>query len=135
VAGIGLIVASLFLSLVGSFPTHAALRAAGYTLVSSLVLTTAFGLVVARAFPRTSMFRKLTLSEAEHAGRGYVSAALPQTLVGKIGQAVSTLRPSGKADIEGARLDVVTEGDYISEGAAVVVIQVEGSRVVVREVT
>lgn len=50
---------------------------------------------------------------------------------GKTGRACTTLRPAGIAEIDGARLNVVTEGDYIDAGTAVKVRLVEGSRIVV----
>lgn len=53
-------------------------------------------------------------------------------LLGQSGTAVSNLRPSGTAQINGKRVDVVTEGPMIERGAAVRVVAVEGLRVVVR---
>ena len=49
------------------------------------------------------------------------------------GTALSQLRPSGTASINGQRVDVVTEGSLIERGATIKVVAVEGSRVVVRE--
>jgi membrane-bound serine protease (ClpP class) len=51
------------------------------------------------------------------------------------GLAASQLRPSGVALINGQRLDVVTEGALIDKDTPIRVILVEGSRIVVREVT
>lgn len=56
------------------------------------------------------------------------------TLVGKTGTAHSDLRPAGIAMIDGARIDVVSEAGFIPHGSAVKVIEVAGSRVVVRQV-
>jgi len=64
---------------------------------------------------------------------GTVHAEKPE-LLGKKGVAITPLRPAGKALIEGKRVDVVSEGGFIERGAQVQVIQVEGLRVVVREV-
>ena len=58
-----------------------------------------------------------------------------QGLIGKIGKARTLLRPAGIAVIDGQRLDVVTAGEMIEKDAAVKVIQVEGNRIVVAEVT
>lgn len=54
------------------------------------------------------------------------------TLIGQSGTAVSPLRPAGIAEVGGRRLDVVTEGDLIPVGHRIRVINVEGSRIVVR---
>jgi len=54
------------------------------------------------------------------------------SLLGKDGVAMTDLRPAGTAKIEGQRWDVVTEGSFILKHTKVVVVQVEGSRIVVR---
>jgi membrane-bound serine protease (ClpP class) len=56
-----------------------------------------------------------------------------QHIVGKTGEALTTLRPAGKAMIAGVRLDVVSTGDYIEKGTAILVSAVDGNRIVVRE--
>jgi membrane-bound serine protease (ClpP class) len=55
-------------------------------------------------------------------------------LLGQQGVASSDLRPAGIATIEGERVDVVTEGDFISNGTPITVLRVDGNRVVVRKV-
>jgi membrane-bound serine protease (ClpP class) len=64
---------------------------------------------------------------------GGLGAERPE-LLDKSGTALTTLRPSGTALIEGERVDVVTDGSMIDRGAAVKVVAVEGARVVVRAV-
>ncbi len=53
-------------------------------------------------------------------------------LVGRTGEAVTDLRPSGFATLDGRRTDVVTRGEHVAAGARVEVVEVEGTRVVVR---
>lgn len=55
-------------------------------------------------------------------------------LLGKEGTATSELRPAGVAEIEGRRVDVVTQGGMIAEGDRVRVAEVEGNRVVVEAI-
>ncbi len=57
----------------------------------------------------------------------------PELLNGT-GVALTQLRPSGVASINGQRVDVVTEGGLIERGARVKVVEVEGARIVVREI-
>lgn len=52
-------------------------------------------------------------------------------LVGRRGRTATMLRPAGHATIEGRRVDVVSRGEMIDEGVPVVVVEVEGNRVVV----
>ena len=52
-------------------------------------------------------------------------------LVGKKGTALTTLRPSGTAFIDGNRYNVVTDGEYIEKDSHLVVSAVEGTRIIV----
>lgn len=54
--------------------------------------------------------------------------------VGDCGVAESVLRPSGKVRFGQQTLDVVADGSYIEEGAAVEVKQIQGNRLIVKEV-
>ena len=52
-------------------------------------------------------------------------------LLGRRGRALTSLRPSGTVEIDGRRVDVVADGEFLDAGSAVVVSGVEGGRVVV----
>ena len=41
---------------------------------------------------------------------------------------------AGAAEIDGKRLDVVTQGEYLEAGTPVEVLRVEGNRIVVRKI-
>jgi membrane-bound ClpP family serine protease len=56
------------------------------------------------------------------------------SLLGAIGVAATTLRPAGKARFGDDYLDVIAEGDYVDPGSRVQVIEIEGNRIVVKEV-
>ena len=64
---------------------------------------------------------------------GELGVEKPELLNGT-GVALTQLRPSGTASINGQRVDVVTEGGLIERGTAIKVVTVEGARIVVREV-
>lgn len=57
-----------------------------------------------------------------------------ETLVGRIGKTVTPLRPSGAAEFDGRRVDVVSEGLPIDAGVWVKCLEARGPRVVVRQV-
>ena len=54
-------------------------------------------------------------------------------LLGAVGLAMTALRPSGRARFDERVVDVVTEGGFIADGAAVEVLAVHGNRIVVHE--
>ncbi|HEY5424959.1 MAG TPA: NfeD family protein, partial [Candidatus Tumulicola sp.] len=57
------------------------------------------------------------------------------SLHGLTGTAASYLRPAGIAAIEGRRVDVLTEGEFIPQGTPIRVVRVEGSRIFVEAVS
>ena len=106
------------------------------TVSISLVLSLIGIVALAKYFPRLPGTRLLVLDGGEvpidqpHvAGRVATPSAVP---VGAQGTAVTTLRPAGKASIDGQRVDVVTEGEMIDAGAVVRVVRADGNRIVVR---
>ena len=89
-----------------------------------------------RFLPKLPFGRRLILSTDMEAEEGFVSS--PETdrqWLGKTGRAVSPLRPAGIAEIDGNRVDVVSDGVFIDAGAPVRVTRVDGNRIVVRRIT
>lgn len=81
----------------------------------------------------TSIGKTFILSAAERSEDGFQAAPQELTaLVGKSGKTVSPLRPAGVALINGQRVDIVTQGEFVEPETEIEVIQVEGSRVIVR---
>jgi len=50
---------------------------------------------------------------------------------GQTGTAITLLRPSGKATIDGELYDVVTQGDFVPKGSRIRVATIKGTRIVV----
>ena len=57
-----------------------------------------------------------------------------ETLVGKEGVTATVLNPVGIAEFDGVRLNVVSEGSYLGKGAPVRIQQIEGTKIIVREI-
>ncbi len=55
-------------------------------------------------------------------------------LLSEEGVALTTLRPSGIANIKGNKIDVVSEGEMISKNTRIKVIDVKGNRIIVKPV-
>src|SRR5699024_2067737 len=79
------------------------------------------------------IFKKLILRDRTMSDEGYVSYEDRSELVGKKGITITPLRPAGTALIDDKRLDVVSEGNFIEVNQKIVIIHVEGVRIVVRE--
>ena len=77
--------------------------------------------------PKTFIGRRIILSRQQTSG-----PAREAGLVGETGVAITALRPSGTARIAGKRVDVTAVGDFLEQGAALVVVAADGLRVAVR---
>ncbi len=132
ILGALLIGASMVLAMLGSFPTGADVIRALAVLGASMIITLAIGISWLRHLPNSKRFSGLIHLDTAQSGEGYVSALPRGDLIGKSGEAMTDLRPAGVATVNGERIDVVTEGEYISTGARVEVVRAEGYRHVVR---
>jgi membrane-bound serine protease (ClpP class) len=133
VLGIVALLGGLSLSLIGAGATWEFVMRAVGRVVFSLAAALIASLVMLRFLPRLPWGRRLILETGLAAGQGYASAPeTDKTWLGKSGRAVSPLRTAGIAEIEGERVDVVSDGEFIEPGAPVVVTRVDGNRIVVR---
>ncbi|HEY3332048.1 MAG TPA: NfeD family protein [Capsulimonadaceae bacterium] len=127
-AGLVLIFAGMFFALGG---THSN---AIFSLTGAVLVT--FGSLAAffMYLPRSRVWRKIGQNSQQRASEGYVSSQDYTGYIGATGIAVTLLRPSGTAEVNGERLSVVSEGDFVQPGARVEVTFVAGNRIVVREI-
>lgn len=103
------------------------------TVASAIVSTVILFYLATRIFPENAWIAKLTFAGAQ--GADYVASSDFTALLGKSGVAASYLRPSGLALVEGQRVDVLTEGEFIPEGTPIRVTRVEGARIFVEPIT
>lgn len=135
VLGILALLAGLTMSTIGEGASIEGLIGAASRLGVSLVIAIVASLAILRYLPKTRAGRHLVLATGLRAESGFTSEPLEEhDLVGKVGTAMSTLRPAGIADIEGRRVDVVSDGEFIEPGESIRVDHVDGNRVVVRRV-
>jgi membrane-bound serine protease (ClpP class) len=109
-------------------------------LTVQFVAVLVLGAVLWRVLPSVPWFNRVLLPAPDMAGAsggvgggsglGLADAALT-ALVGQVGTAVTVLRPTGTMDLDGERIDVVTEGEFVEPGVAIRVLYVQGNRVVV----
>lgn len=110
--------------------------AQGVFYVILLLLTLAGLFALSFRMPQTRfMWEKIALKTSQAQKEGYVPPKQSFAIyLNKQGIALSQLRPAGTADFSGERLDVVTEGVFVTSGSKVKVIAVEGTRIIVRQV-
>ncbi|TFE01108.1 NfeD family protein [Jeotgalibacillus salarius] len=144
--GVGLIIAEFFvpggiLGIAGLVAIVISILLAGESIafmgiaLSVALLVAVIGMVIMVKFlgKNLHLLKKIILSDSTSTESGYVSNVNRHELVGKTGIARTALRPSGTIIIDEERIDAVSEGGYVNKDQKVIVVKVEGSRIVVRE--
>lgn len=141
--GSAMMLGSILFAMIDYFPGEPIVPTADQLLMPLVNLSIAMLLAVvaisllARYFPEMPILRGIILAASNPAG-----AAMPareartappryEVQVGAMGEALSDLRPAGRAEIAGKVLDVVTDGSYVAEGQRIRVIEAYPGRVVV----
>jgi membrane-bound serine protease (ClpP class) len=123
------------MSLTGGGATAEFIVAASGRVVFALLFALLASFVLLGFLPRLPVARRLILQSALPADQGYASAPeSDQRWLGKKGRASSPLRPAGIAEIDGERVDVVSNGELIDPGESIEVTHVDGNRIVVRRI-
>jgi len=112
-----------------AYDTGNAVVSLGFAFIVAILIAGVFAYV----FRRKGIWNKFILRERLTTEEGFVSAAAKPELTGREGSALTPLRPSGTIEIDGERIDAVTDGEFIDGGRRIVIVKVEGTRVVVRE--
>jgi membrane-bound serine protease (ClpP class) len=132
-AGILALVGGLGMTLVGAGATSNAIIVALGRVALSILVAMAAAFALLRVLPRLPLGRRLVLETGMQTDLGYVSAPeSDRQWLGRTGTALSPLRPAGIAEIDGARVDVVSDGGFIEAGTPILVTRVDGNRIVVR---
>ena len=107
----------------------------GISILIALSASILLSILMIRVFgKRMKLFKRIILTDSTSTEKGYVSNKNRLELIGVEGIALTPLRPSGTILVDDERIDVVSEGAFISKDTRVRIIKTEGSRIVVREV-
>lgn len=119
---------AIFVSIVFAAPS---LNQGLITLLIALVVLIVAVPVFFKIFGRSRLMQRFVLAQAETSAKGFVHAPAKSSLQDKNGSTLTVLRPAGSALIDGQRVDVLTEGEFIGKGEKIRVIRVEGTKVIV----
>lgn len=147
IIGVGLVIAEFFLPhgiagvlgaiailgsiiMAGANPLNMAISvliALGIAVIGMVIIMKFFG-------RKLHLLNKMVLMDSTDSESGYVSNINRLELLKRRAKTTTPLRPSGTVELDGERIDVVSEGSYIDKGKDVMIVKVEGSRIVVREI-
>lgn len=129
ITGIGGLIA-LFTSI---FFLFSDLEVALMAIATIMILSIAGFVVLLKLFGSSRLGKNISLEESQTRESGYLAQSDKKDLTGKTGKTITPLRPAGMAEIEGERIDVVSEGNFIKKGEKVIVFKIAGNRVVVKK--
>jgi membrane-bound serine protease (ClpP class) len=136
ILGILALLAALVLSMLGPGDTPQFIMTTAARVVGALLFALLASLALLRYLPRLPFGRQFILQTGLGAAQGYASAPEgDRRWLGKRGRASSPLHPAGIAEIDGERVDVVSDGELIDAGELIKVIRVDGNRIVVHRTT
>lgn len=108
-------------------------------LLLMMVLVPSFAAFAFKIWPNTPMGRRIIGAPSEEQVEAQRQAEATEkqryeALIGKEGVVLTTLRPVGVIDIDGQRLDALSETLFVQAGARVRVVSADGSQIKVRQV-
>ena len=127
---LGVIAAGLFGYSLFIVFTDISTTAAGYFLAADIIGLPFLIYLGVKMLARSPATLRQTLSSQEG-----VTSQNPtlESFMNQQGEALADLRPSGPALIDNQRVDVVSRGEYIGKGSAIIVVAVKGNQIIVRE--
>jgi membrane-bound serine protease (ClpP class) len=134
VLGIGGILASIYLSMIGSMSTMVDYTSAAAVLSASMLIVLVSAWALMRTLPKNMrLYRSgILLGDVMNRDTGFLSSTVRGELVGRRGVAVTDLRPAGVGRFDGERIDIVAEEGWLTAGTPIEIVRAEGYRHVVR---
>lgn len=85
-------------------------------------------------FKRRKMWSKIALKDRLTTEAGYTSLNKEfEQLIGREGITVTDLRPVGTVEIDGKDYSVISNAQWIKKGTSVIVVEVDGTKILVKE--
>lgn len=125
-------ISGIILILVGTVLAMDSVSVAILSLSIAIIITTIVAIILVKKGYKSKILSRIILENRTESDRGFLSSQSKNEFLGKEGITLSGLRPTGYIDIDGQRLDALSEGAFIPKDTRVIVVKVEGSKIIVR---
>lgn len=123
-------IVAIFISVAISAPTFTA----GLYAVIGVVIGIALSFLFLKILPRRHMWEKIALKDRLTEEKGYSSLSEEYAqLKNKRGKTITDLRPVGTVLINNKEYSVISNGQWIKRGTEVIVVDVDGTKILVKE--
>ncbi|MBN1967870.1 MAG: nodulation protein NfeD [Candidatus Delongbacteria bacterium] len=132
ITGITGLLTSLFMMLIGDFASKDDYISAGNILSISLITTIVGTFLLFKFLPGFKLFDFMVVKKAERSGSGIMNKEIYLDLLNKEGYAVTDLKLSGNANIDGETYQVISMSEFLVKDTEIIVSKVEGNKVFVK---
>ena len=134
ISGFGLMIYGLYLLLLPDIPVGEEIVGQAMDGFFIGLLGAIIGLfLLIRIMIKTKFWEQLTAPNIQNKTDGYENSFGWETLEGKEGVTDTDLHPSGWVKVGDEKIFVVSQGEFLGKGTDIVVVSVDGNRVVVKE--
>lgn len=119
-------------SIVLTYTRHGGMAALCVTLIILAVIAVVISLALHSVRHGRLSKSPVILNDTESVEEGYVATRDMDVFLGREGVTTTVLRPTGMAEFDGVKLNVLADGEYIAKDVRVRVQSVDGARIVVR---
>lgn len=140
ISGIVAVVCSLIFIMVGNdnfnfdFVPSEEIRQAAVVVLLGIFTSILMLFILGYRLTSSKMFNRVALVTEQKSDEGYIATSYKEDLIGKEGEAITILRPSGRVEIEDEIYDAYTRGEYIERGEKIRVVSQEGTSLKVSSV-
>lgn len=127
-------ISGIILIIVGTILAMDSVSIAILSLSVAIIITSIVAIIFVKLGYKSKILNRVILKNRTDSDRGFLSSQSKNELLGKEGITLSGLRPSGYIDIDGQRLDALSEGGFIPKDSKIIVVKVEGSKIFVRRI-
>ncbi len=127
-------ISGIILIITGTILAMGTITSALVSLSVAIIITAIITILLIKFGHKSPHLENVVLNTQQKDDEGYLSTITQDKYLGKTGITISELRPSGIIEIDGRRLDALSEGVFIPRESTVKVVRVEGSKIIVRRV-
>ena len=127
-------ISGILFVIAGTVLAMGSLSSAIASLSIAIIITTLVTIVLLKLGFRSKLLDRIILKAEHNDERGYLSVDSSHMYLNKTAMSITELRPSGFIEIDGKRLDALSDGSFIPKNVQVEVFRVEGSKIFVRRV-
>ena len=125
-------ISGIIFVIVGTVLAMESIKIAVISLSVAILITTITTIILLKFGFRSKMLNKIILQTRQEDKDGYLSVDTMSEYLDKEGRTLTELRPAGFIEIDGIKLDALSESSFISKNESIKIVRVEGSKIFVR---